>query len=93
MLPFGFKDVIARLDPTTFTALMGRLLSAEAASIGLPAGAVVTSDALTEADGGLDALIEAAVGDDQDLGRFIPGLPSGFQFKTNRDKNKPGVLR
>jgi hypothetical protein len=92
VLPFGFKDVIARLDPTTFTVLMGRLLAAEAQRLGLGAGAVVTSDALTEGDGGLDARVAGpSAGDDG--GRHLPQEESGFQFKTNRDKNKPGVLR
>jgi hypothetical protein len=88
MLPLDFKSILARLDPTTFTVLMGRLLVAEAHRLGLPADSVVYSDALHEGDGGLDATTTGITTET----RFLPVGEAGFQFKTTKSK-KPGDLR
>jgi len=77
-LPVDFKAIVTRLDPGTLTALMARLLQAEAERIGMPAEAVVVSDALTDADGGLDARVDDTPAESE---RIPPGL-SGFQFKA-----------
>ena len=52
------KALIARLDPGSFTTFVGSLLMAEAGRIGMPPTALVMSDAITEADEGLDAVLD-----------------------------------
>ena len=54
MLPANTKELIGRLDPGSFTAFVGGLLSSEAATIGIPAVMVVGSDAITDNDAGLE---------------------------------------
>jgi hypothetical protein len=78
MLPPGFKAIVSRLDAGSLTQLMRGLLQAEAARLGLPTDAVVASDVLTAADGGLDARID----DVPETSQTIPPGLVGLQFKA-----------
>jgi hypothetical protein len=82
VLPVGFKAIVTRLDAGTLTELMRGLLQAEADRLGLPANAVVVSEALTEGDGGLDGRIDAVPEESQN----IPEGLVGFQFKAYKAK-------
>lgn len=88
MLPAEIKQLIARLDPGSFTSFVEALLSAESGRIGLPPGSLVMSDALTENDGGLDARMvnvpEAAP--NRDISVLPAGAVAGFQLKATRKK-------
>jgi hypothetical protein len=82
MLPVWFKSIVTRLDAGSLTTLMRGLLQAEADRLGLPPNAVVVSDALTEADGGLDARMHDVPAESQ----YIPIGLVGFQFKARKTK-------
>ena len=88
VLPAEIKQLIARLDPGSFTAFVEGLLSAESARLGMPPGSLVMSDALTENDGGLDARLD-------EIPEFAPdgtrsalpvGSLDGFQLKATKNK-------
>ena len=104
MLPANTKELIGRLDPGSFTAFVGGLLSAEAAVIGIPADMVVLSDAITDNDAGLDCLINNSTSTEESSRSAIPPGIGGFQFKATKKKSpsafklksevrKPGPLR
>jgi hypothetical protein len=88
MLPAEIKQLIARLDPGSFTAFVEGLLSAEAARLGMPPGSLVMSDALTENDEGLDARLPNIPGLAPDGKKSVlPAGPlAGFQLKATRKK-------
>jgi hypothetical protein len=81
-LPVGFKAIVTRLDAGTLTSLLARLLQAETDRLRMPAGSVVVSEALTDADDGLDARIDET----PDESQHIPSGLSGFQFKAYKTK-------
>src|SRR4051794_2238564 len=83
MLPVGFKAIVTRLDAGTFTSLLRGLLQAEADKLGMPANALVLSEALTEGDGGLDARMD----DVPAASQTIPAGLVGFQFKAYKSKS------
>jgi hypothetical protein len=82
MLPVGFKSIVTRLDAGTLTALMRGLLQAESDALGMPANALVVSEALNEGDGGLDARIDEV----PDSSQTIRAGLVGFQFKAYKTK-------
>jgi hypothetical protein len=92
LLPAEIKQLVARLDPGSFTSFVAALVAAEAARLGMPPGSVVMSDALTENDEGLDGLLrdvpEAASLDPSSP--LPPGLV-GLQLKTISRK-QPSAL-
>jgi len=92
MLPANAKELIARLDPGSFTALVESLLVREAARAGVPLADVVMSDAITEADEGLDGLLRAVPTTDLTPVCPLPSGEVGIQLKTVRRK-WPGDLR
>lgn len=88
---------VGRLDPGSLTAFAGALLQAEAERLGLPADAVVFSQELTVADGGLDVVIRGV-----HPGGLLPAGTSGWQLRTTKgtapsaldlpgEMKKPGV--
>ncbi|MFV1991272.1 MAG: hypothetical protein ACC652_11090, partial [Acidimicrobiales bacterium] len=82
------KPLIARLDPGTFTAFVGGLLATEALHVGLSPAQVVMSDAISEPDGGLDAILEDVPSHGTGL-RPATDLVEGrmgFQLKAARRK-------
>ncbi|UUY05510.1 hypothetical protein LRS13_08330 [Svornostia abyssi] len=83
MLSLSFRRNVTRLDAGTLTTLMSALLTAEAARLNMPPNAVVVSQALNDADGGLDARIdEVPVAPDN----LLPSGLVGFQFKARKSK-------
>jgi hypothetical protein len=93
VLPADIKRAIARLDPGSFTAFVEGLLLAERARLALPPNAVVLSDAITEADEGLDGRVEAVPEYAPDGSRSnLPVGLVGLQFKTTRRK-QPSALK
>ena len=105
VLPAEIKTAIARLDPGSFTAFVEGLLLAERARLGLAPNAVVLSDAITEADEGLDGRVEGVpeYAPDGSASNLPAGLV-GLQLKTTHRKQpsslglrdeleKPGPIR
>ena len=92
MLPAEIKTAIARLDPGSFTAFVEGLLLAERARLVLPPNAVVLSDAITEADEGLDGRVDGVPENAPDgSGSNLPAGLVGLQLKTTRRK-QPSAL-
>jgi hypothetical protein len=77
------KTLIPRLDPGSFTSFVEGLLLAERARLGLPFNALVLSDAITEADEGLDARLEGVPEEAPDgTPAQLPAGNLGLQLKT-----------
>ena len=92
VLPAVSKPLIARLDPGSFTAFVEGLLAAERARLRLPPNALVSSDEIAQADGGLDGRLDgvpAAAPDNTPA--LLPSGDLGFQFKAVR-KKQPSAL-
>jgi hypothetical protein len=87
VLPAVIKELIGRLDPGSCTAFVEGLVTAEAARLGMPSANMVMSDALTENDGGLDALLrDVPVEAPQPPGSTFPAGEVGLQVKSTRRK-------
>jgi hypothetical protein len=87
MLPADIKELIARLDPGSFTAFVEGLLAAEAGRLQMPPTSFVMSDALTENDEGLDARLTDVPGAPPDgPASAIPAGAVGLQLKASRRK-------
>jgi hypothetical protein len=86
MLPADIKQLIARLDPGTFNAFVGGLLAAESERLGMPPGSLIMSDAITENDGGLDALMRDVPALEVDPQTPFPAGEVGWQLKSTRLK-------
>jgi hypothetical protein len=84
MLPVDIKARIARLDPGSLTALVGALLSVEAARIGLSPANLVLSDALTTRDEGLDGLLVDVPAEAVEPPTLLPEGLSGIQIKGSK---------
>jgi hypothetical protein len=92
MLPAHVKVLIGRLDAGSLTAFVGGLLSAEAGRLRLSPGDLIMSDAIDEADGGLDALARGVPAESPDgAPPMMPEGLAGFQVKSTQRK-QPGAF-
>ncbi len=91
MLDAEVKRLVERLDPGTFTSFVGSLLRSEGQRIGLRLDNIILSDALTENDEGLDALLRSVPPDARGLSP-IPAGNVGLQLKAVKRK-QPSALK
>jgi len=93
VIPAEIKKLIGRLDPGSFTALMGALVTAEATTLGIAPDRIVMSDALTENDEGLDGILyDVPNSSGLSPSSALPSGLVGLQFKTTRRK-QPTALK